>query len=67
MKEKPKGKHKRHCTCHKCLKSVLHEHTAYNELFEFFYQEHGLTLLHSQLDDIISAVKQFEKTFNETP
>lgn len=38
---------------------------AYNELFEFFYNEHGLTLLHSELDDIISAVDKFKETFNK--
>ena len=38
---------------------------AYNELFEFFLQEHGLTLIYSEIDDIIKALEKFKETFNK--
>ena len=38
---------------------------AYNFLWQFFFDEHKLTLLHSEMDDIIHAVEQFKIIFNE--
>lgn len=38
---------------------------AYSKLFDFFYEEHGLTLLHGEMDDIINAVDQFKKDYNQ--
>jgi len=42
----------------------VNESFAYQELFDFFSQEHNLTLLHSEIDDIIKAVDKFIKTYN---
>lgn len=38
---------------------------AYQNLHNFFFQEHGLILLHSEMDDIITAVDTFKKQFNK--
>jgi hypothetical protein len=40
------------------------EMDAYTYLFMFFHDEHGLTLLHSEMDDIIHACDHFKKIFN---
>lgn len=37
---------------------------AYDELWKFFNREHNLTLLHGEMDDIISAVDKFKTTYN---
>lgn len=37
--------------------------TKYQRLFNFFSEEHGLTLLESQMDDIINEVQIFLKEY----
>lgn len=37
---------------------------AYRDLFLFFVKEHELTLLNSEMDDIIHAVDSFKEKFN---
>lgn len=37
---------------------------AYNDLWKFFNEEHNLTLLHGEMDDIITAVETFKTTYN---
>lgn len=36
------------------------EFKAYSKLWDFFNQEHGLMLLNSQMDDILTACEQFK-------
>ena len=45
--------------------TAKNEVVSYNNLWSFFHQEHGLTLIHSQMDDIIRAVEAFKETFNK--
>ncbi len=38
---------------------------AYNYLFLFFKEEHGLILLDSEMDDIVKAVNHFKEIYNK--
>ena len=40
------------------------EYLAYSALWEFFFQEHKLMLLNSQMDDILKEADKFRQTFN---
>jgi ribosomal protein L10 len=41
---------------------------AYSNLHNFFYEEYGLILLNSEMNDIIKAVDNFKKEFkNNNP
>lgn len=47
------------------VKEVNNEALAYSRLFDFFNEQHDLTLLHGEMDDIIKAVDSFKEKYNE--
>ena len=40
------------------------EYLAYSAIWEYFFQEHNLMLLNSDIDEILHQADKFKETFN---
>jgi hypothetical protein len=46
-----------YCVCEKTMTKSRKEPTPKERLFNYFIQEHGITLLESQLEDVINIIE----------
>lgn len=45
--------------------AFVNEFNAYSNLHDFFFNEHGVILTNSEIDDIVKQIDAFKKEFNE--
>jgi hypothetical protein len=49
----------------KPLIQPISQFKAYNRLWTFLNETHGLVLINSEIDDLVVAIQEFIKEFNE--